>query len=159
MTAIDRTPTAADIETAVARASEAVAALVKLQAAYDSEGFRIAPPRQPLAYKTRHMNYHLRKALQRLDNEAERIEHAEYDGAGLPSDSEVAAMIHSHGLTAAELLFGALQMAEIGGFDLVGAWRDLIARNAKHFIPETPFAELEQVTYREPLEGGPPVGA
>jgi len=97
------------------------------------------------------MQYHLRKALQKIDNQVEKLEHAEYDGEGIPTDEEIRQMIHDHGLVAAELFISALQLSEIGEFDLTGAVRDLWARNARHFIPDSAFAQLEQETYTQPI--------
>ena len=137
--------TAADIEAAIDRAQPHLDTLRALQAGYDDVGWNI---QSPLSSKFRHMLYHLRDALGALDRLVEANEHAEHAGRP-PSDDDIRAMIHANGMLVADLLFGVLQLAELGDINTAGALRDMWARNARQFAPDSPYADLTQVTYTE----------
>jgi len=135
-------PTVSEIREVISEASPHMQALQQLQAAYDQEGWRIGPPRQPIPYKIRHMNYHLRAASTKIDRKVEQWEHDEFDGPGLISDQQAASEIGELADVAADLLFTALQLAEIGGFDLTETLADLWGQNAARFTPDSSFAAL-----------------
>lgn len=140
-------PTRSELESTIAASTAAFERLRAVQNAYDEVGWRVS---EPLSAKYRHICLHLVDVVAQFAHIAERNDHLEDDG-GPMDDAVLAERVKEHGILQAELMFSLLQLASIGDVDIPTALHDLYARNARHFAPDSVFAELEQRVYTEPL--------
>ena len=119
-------------------ASRGLAALCHLQGLYDDVGWRIQDPSWA---KTRHIMLHLVRVTAAVARLVESVEHA--DERGEPPTSEVfRAVLYEHRRLAADLVFHAAQLANLGEFGLTHEVRALYRDNATTFAPDSPFADL-----------------
>jgi len=117
---------------------DGLAAAQQLQSRYDEVGWRI---QEPSWAKTRHLLYHLLRAVTDLALLVESAEHAEEQG-NPPTSDEFSTLLAEHSHIAAELVFHASQVANLQGIDLgeqlISVWK----RNASTFAPNSEFANL-----------------
>lgn len=119
-------------------AGPGLAALCQLQRLYDEVGWQI---QEPSWAKTRHIMLHLMKVTAVIARLVESVEHAEASGEP-PTGEAFRGVLHERRRLAADLVFHAAQLANLGEFDLADEVRGLYRENAATFAPESPFADL-----------------
>jgi hypothetical protein len=136
-----------ELQAAFDASRPALETLVRIQAEYDKVGWRVS---EPAAAKFRHICLHLMRTTADFARIAEHNDHHEDDGEPV-SNEELRALLGEQGLLIAELAFSLFQLAELGEVNVAVALHDLYRRNAGHFAPESPFADLEPIRYDEQL--------
>lgn len=137
----------AELEGVFDTAQESLSDLVAVQEAYDVDGWRVSSPKTA---KFRHICLHLMDTTAKFAKIAERSDHREDEGDPM-SDDELRELLEDRGLLVAELAFSMLQIASLGDVNVSAALHDLYRRNARHFAPDSVFAELEPRRYQEIL--------
>ncbi len=125
-----------DLQQLQAAAKDGLDAVQKLQRRYDDIGWRVEHP--PWA-KLRHILLHLSKVNAKIARLVEPVEHALYDGQDVTAGAFLQELNNSRRL-AAELLFHAAQVANLGQFDLSDELQSMYRENAQRFAPDSEFA-------------------